>query len=31
MFVKGAAEKILSDCIEGTYPENSFDYIVDMA
>ncbi len=31
MFVKGAAENILAHCSEGTYPNDSYDYIVDMA
>jgi magnesium-transporting ATPase (P-type) len=31
IFVKGPPEMILKVCIEETYPENSYEYIVDMA
>ena len=31
IFLKGSAEKILSNCAPHTYPEGAFEYIVDMA
>lgn len=31
IFLKGAAEKVLQNCAPSSYPENAFEYIVDMA
>lgn len=31
IFIKGSAEKVLSNCAKETYPIDAFDYIVDMA
>jgi hypothetical protein len=31
IYIKGSPEKILHNCDKNSYPENAFDYIVDMA